>query len=113
MNNERSTQVGVSPEKLAQFQKQVRITIGVFVTLLVLLAVTVVASYLNLGRLGIIVALVISTIQALLSAMAFMHLRDERGVIFWVLLFTGVFASALMILIAGSYANAVTPSHVP
>lgn len=100
--------------QLDHFNKHLRATLGVFVTLLLLLAVTVAVSYARLDRpWNIIVALVIAAIQAGLSAGVLMHLRAEKRLIFLLLTVTAVFFAGLMFLTLGSFANAVTPANVP
>ena len=112
--NPQSKAAAIRPDQLAQFQKQLRATVYVFVTLLVLLGCSVAISYLQLSRPAAIgIALAISTIQAVLSASVFMHLRYERPHVVRVLMLTAVFFLALMLLIYGSFANAVTPHNVP
>ena len=64
----------------------------------VLLVATVAVSYLPLGALGVLVALLIATSKALLVAMVFMHLRTAAGVtrifalagFFWLLILIGL-----------------------
>jgi len=72
--------------------------LAVFLVLLLLTWLTVSATYLDLGRLNLFIALLIATIKAFLVALYFMHLRYDRplhGVIFlfsifFVMLFVGV-----------------------
>ncbi len=66
--------------------KHVRIYIGVFVALLFLTAVTVGISYLHFSKgMAIAVALFVASIKGGLVASIFMHLNDERKIIYWVL----------------------------
>jgi cytochrome c oxidase subunit 4 len=50
------------------------------VTLLVLTAITVGASYINFGAFNVVVALTIATIKATLVALFFMHLLHDKPV---------------------------------
>lgn len=53
----------------------------VFAALLVLLAATVGAAYLNLGAWAVPVAMAIATAKALLIVLIFMHVRYESGIV--------------------------------
>ncbi len=70
----------------------------IFGALLIGTIVTVLASYVNFGShtANVVVALVIATIKAGLVAGYFMHLLDERKLIFGVLAATTFFFAALM-----------------
>jgi cytochrome c oxidase subunit 4 len=71
----------------------------VFVALLCLTAITVGVSYLRLNRpLAITVALIIASIKAGLVAGVFMHLIDEKKVIYAVLALTALFFALLLLL---------------
>lgn len=86
----------MSPEDI---KKHVRTYITVFVALLVLTGVTVGVSYVHLGSSGnIIVALVIATLKASLVAGFFMHLIDEKRLIYGFLILTALFWIGLMML---------------
>ena len=50
------------------------------VTLLILTAITVAASYINFGAMNVVVALTIATIKATLVALFFMHLLHDKPV---------------------------------
>jgi cytochrome c oxidase subunit 4 len=71
--------------------------LAVFFLLMFLTWLTVSATYLDLGRLNLFIALLIATIKAFLVALYFMHLRYDRplhGIIFlfsiiFVMLFVG------------------------
>jgi cytochrome c oxidase subunit 4 len=83
----------------ADIDRQVRIYILVFVTLMVLTMVTVAVSRLHLPVAGAVaVALVVATIKGGLVAGYFMHLVSERKFIYWVLGFTVAFFFAVLIL---------------
>ncbi|HVS66233.1 MAG TPA: cytochrome C oxidase subunit IV family protein [Thermoanaerobaculia bacterium] len=85
--------------------KHVRTYILVFVSLMVLTVATVGVYYIHMSpAVGIAVALFIASIKAGLVACFFMHLIDEKKLIYWVLgltmflffvlLFTGMMARA-------------------
>ena len=80
--------------------KEVRKYLMVFGALLIGTILTVWASYINFGtaRANIIVALVIATIKAGLVAGFFMHLIDERKLVYGVLGATVFFFIGLMYL---------------
>lgn len=79
--------------------KHVGIYIKVFLGLMALTVVTVVASYFRLAiPVAITVALIIATLKGSLVASFFMHLIEEKKVIYAVLILTGVFFLALMLL---------------
>ncbi len=79
--------------------KHVRSYIGVLLALLALTVLTVYAWYLQLPKvLGTVVGLIIACVKGSLVAMFFMHLIDERKLIYWVLVFTVVFFIALLLL---------------
>ena len=85
-----------SPE---EFKKHLSRYYVVFVALLCLTGITVGVSYLKLNRpLAITVALIIATIKAGLVAGVFMHLLDEKKVIYAVLLLTALFFALVMLL---------------
>ena len=71
----------------------------VFVALLCLTAITVAVSYLKLERpMAITIALVIASVKAGLVAAVFMHLLDEKKVIYAVLLITALFFGLVLLL---------------
>ena len=77
--------------------KHVRTYLMVFGTLMVLTLLTVGVSYLHLPtREQVFVALAIATIKGSLVALFFMHLIDERKLIYSVLTLTVVFFIFLM-----------------
>ncbi len=80
--------------------KEVRKYLMVFGALLIGTILTVWASYINFGTpaANIIVALIIATIKAALVASFFMHLIDERKLVYGVLGATVFFFIALMYL---------------
>lgn len=85
-----------SPEEV---KKHVKIYIGVFAALAVLTVVTVAVSYLHLPMAwAVVVALVIASFKASLVAGFFMHLFQEKPIIFWILLLTIIFFLHLLII---------------
>ena len=90
------------------FKKHVRVYINVFVALMVLTLVTVGASYFRFViPLAITVALIIAVVKGSLVASYFMHLIDEKKIIYWVLLLTAVFFVVLMFLPLLTYLDRV------
>lgn len=85
-----------SPE---EFKKHLSKYYVVFVALLCLTAITVGVSYLHLNRpLAITIALIIASVKAGLVAAVFMHLIDEKKVIYAVLLLTALFFALVLLL---------------
>lgn len=74
----------------------IRVYAIIFVTLLTLTAATCVISFINLGRLNAVVALVIAFSKALLVALFFMHLRYSRRLMQLVVV-AGLFWLGIMI----------------
>jgi cytochrome c oxidase subunit 4 len=80
-------------------RSHVRTYLMVFGALMVLTVVTVGVSYLHLPVvLAVLVALVVATIKGSLVAMFFMHLLNERKLIYYLLILTVVFFVFLMFL---------------
>ena len=85
-----------SPE---EFKKHLGKYYVVFVALICLTAVTVGVSYLKLARpIAIALGLTIATVKAGLVAAVFMHLIDEKKVIYAVLILTGLFFALVLLL---------------
>ena len=79
--------------------RQVKIYILVFVTLMVLTMVTVAVSRLHLPVAGAVtIALVVATVKGGLVACYFMHLISERKLIYWVLGVTVAFFFFVLLL---------------
>ena len=79
------------------------------VALLIGTALTVWASYIDLGHhWNIVLALIIACVKASLVALFFMHLISERQLIYTVLAFTAFFFAGLMFLTL--YASSDVPS---
>lgn len=74
-----------------------RTYIIVWISLLVLTAVTVAVSYLHLGIMNATVAFIIASVKAALVALYFMHLRHENRLV-WAFALTPFFFLALIIL---------------
>ena len=80
-------------------KKHVKTYITVFVSLMALTLITVAVSYLHLSLLwAVLVALFIATVKGSLVACYFMHLINERKLIYAVLVLTVVFFLALLLL---------------
>ena len=75
--------------------------LAVFVALLVLLALTVAASYLSLGRFNVVIALVIATAKTFLVMLFFMHVRYS-GRLIWVYVGVGFFWLAILLALTMS-----------
>ena len=85
---------GHSPEEI---KKHVKVYIMVFVALLFLTVVTVGVSYIHLPvPQAIAVALAVAMTKASLVALFFMHLSNEKRIIYGTLALTGVFFVFLM-----------------
>jgi len=76
-----------------------RTYIVVWAALVVLTAVTVAVSYVHLGMMNVVVALLIASAKASLVALFFMHLRYENRLV-WGFALTPVFF--LILIIAGT-----------
>jgi cytochrome c oxidase subunit 4 len=61
-------------------KKEAAVYAKTLVTLLILTAITVGASYINFGAMNVVVALTIATIKATLVALFFMHLLHDKPV---------------------------------
>jgi cytochrome c oxidase subunit 4 len=79
----------------------IRTYLLVFAALLVLTAVTVAVSYVDLGPLSTVVALSIAVTKALLVLLFFMHLRDSPALT-WVVAVGGFYWLAILIVLAMS-----------
>ncbi|MCY3929398.1 MAG: cytochrome C oxidase subunit IV family protein [Acidobacteria bacterium] len=83
----------------ADLDKTVRTYILVFVALMVGTLATVGAYYLDVSvPVALTIGLFIATVKASLVACFFMHLIDEKRVIYWALALTGAFLVALVAL---------------
>ena len=83
----------------ADLDRQVKVYILVFVTLMALTVVTVAISRQHLPvAAAVTVALVVATIKGSLVACYFMHLISEKKLIYWVLGFTVAFFFAVLLI---------------
>lgn len=93
-----------------------KVLLGVWGALVVLTVVTVGATHVQLGSMGLWVALGIATTKATLVALYFMHLRYDRpinGIIFLsTLLFAALFIG-LALTDSQSYQPALIPGYAP
>ena len=80
----------------------IRTYIVVWGALIVLTAVTVSVSYVSLGLMNVIVALLIASVKASLVALFFMHLRYESRLV-WGFALTPIFF--LVLIIAGTLSD--------
>jgi cytochrome c oxidase subunit 4 len=87
----------MSSHDAESIRKQTRTYVMVFVALMVLTVLTVAVAYFHLPvALAIGIALVIALFKGSLVAGFFMHLLDERKLIYWVLILTVVFFLVLL-----------------
>ena len=83
----------------ADIDRHVRVYITVFVTLMALTVITVAISYLHLPLpFAVTAALLVATVKGSLVACYFMHLIDEKKLIYAVLALTAAFFIALLAL---------------
>jgi cytochrome c oxidase subunit IV len=86
-----------SHDDVDSIKKQTRAYIKVFVGLMILTILTVGVAYLHMPvGLAIAVALLIALFKGTLVAGVFMHLFDERKMIYWVLALTVLFFLVLL-----------------
>ncbi len=85
-------------ESAEEIRHHVSVYLKVFLALFVLTGVTVAASYMHLDSIAmtVTIALFIASIKGALVACYFMHLIDERSIIYWILLLTLAFFIFLM-----------------
>ncbi len=74
-----------------------RTYIGVYAALVLLTVVTVLVSFVNLGVMNVVVALLIASVKASLVALFFMHLKGE-GRLVWGFALVPIFFLLLIIL---------------
>ena len=94
----------MSTESPEAFKKHIRGYLLVFVALMILTAVTVwTASWKISVPLGIALALVIACTKGALVASVFMHLKDEKPIIFYCVVLTVFLLLAVLLLpVAGA-----------
>src|SRR5215510_11380917 len=94
-----SDHAGGLGDHAVDIDKQVRIYVTVFVTLMALTIITVAVSYLHLPTpMAIAVALLVATVKGTLVACYFMHLIAERKLIYTVLIITVAMFVPLLLL---------------
>ena len=76
-----------------------RVYVTVCAALIVLTGITVLVSYVSLGMMNVVVALIIASVKASLVALFFMHLKHESRLV-WGFALTPIFF--LVIIIAGT-----------
>ncbi len=74
----------------------------VWIALLALTATTVAVSYVNLGMMNVVVALLIASVKAALVALFVMHLKYENRVV-WAFALTPIYF--LILIIAGTLSD--------
>ena len=91
-----------SPEEIRKHQ---RLYLMIGAVLFVMTVVTVLMSYVHLGShsLNILVGMIIAAFKSSLVILIFMHLNNERGIIYRFLLFTVIFALGLAFLTLFAY----------
>ena len=102
-----TTPVGTSPEAVHDehaahnVAKHVRKYLLVGATLITFTAITVFLSYVNFGTMkaNVAVAMAVATFKAALVAAIFMHLSNEKRLIYRILVFTAFFVLGLFWLI--------------
>lgn len=84
----------------ADLKKHLRLYTIIGATLFLFTGITVWISYVDFGHtyVNVAIGLSIATFKASLVALIFMHLNHEKAMIYRILVFTGFFASALMLL---------------
>jgi len=88
---------GDMAESTEEIRKHVKIYIAVFAALLFLTVVTVAISYLHLSTLpAVLLAMAVALVKGSLVALFFMHLSDEKKIIYRTLTLTGVLFIVLM-----------------
>lgn len=84
---------------MEEMKKHVKGYWVIFAALLGLTGVTVAISYIHLPHtLAVLLAIFVATIKASLVALYFMHLIDERKVIYWVLAVTFLMFGVLLVV---------------
>jgi cytochrome c oxidase subunit 4 len=90
--------------------------LAVWAGLMVLTVVTVAATWVDLGRLNLLLAMVIATVKASLVALFFMHLRWDKpfnAVVFIGSLFFVMLLVVLALLDTITYQPELIPDHAP
>jgi cytochrome c oxidase subunit 4 len=98
----------------ADLDRQVRIYLLVFFSLMVLTIVTVAVSRQHLPvAAAVTVALIVATIKGSLVACYFMHLISEKKLIYWVLGFTVAFFLAVLLIPLWTSMDPITNRVLP
>jgi cytochrome c oxidase subunit 4 len=108
--------VGTSPEAAHDehvahnVSKHIRAYLMVGATLITFTAITVFLSYVNFGTMkaNVAVAMVVATFKAGLVAAIFMHLSNEKRMIYRILMFTAFFVLGLFFLTYLAWYDPVT-----
>jgi cytochrome c oxidase subunit 4 len=79
----------------------VKVYVAVFVALLILLALTVAASYAPLGRFNVVIAMTIAIAKTFLVMLFFMHVRYS-GRLIWIYVGVGFFWLAILLALTMS-----------
>ena len=111
-----TTPVGTSPEAVHDdhtahnVAKHVRKYLLVGATLITFTAITVFLSYVNFGtqKANVAVAMLVATFKAALVAAIFMHLSNEKRLIYRILVFTAFFVLGLFFLTYLAWYDPVT-----
>lgn len=74
--------------------------VAVFLTLMVLTAVTVAVAFIDLGPFNTIAAMSIALVKATLVVLFFMHIRYAPSPLYWLFFLAGLFWLALMLVLA-------------
>jgi len=82
---------------MSEHKTSITFYVGIFLTLLVLTALTVGAAFINLGPLNPIIALGIATTKALLVVLFFMHVYGTSEKMTKVVIVSGVFFLLLLL----------------
>ena len=74
------------------------VLVGTWAALVVLTWLTVSATYLDLGNLNIVIALFVAVVKSALVVLFFMHLIDEKKLIYWLMALAVVFFIFAMVV---------------
>ncbi len=92
------------------------VLLGVFIALLALTWLTVAATYVDLGRWNLWIALGIATVKAFLVALYFMHLRYDKllhGTIFLFAIFFVMLFVGLVLMDSTAYRSELIEDYAP
>lgn len=97
-----------------EIRSHVRFYIGIFVALIILTIITVAVDYVHIGpadtdTANIAVGLLIATVKAGLVAAFFMHLTNEKPLVFRLLFATVAFVIAMFILMLLAFYDPIAP----